>query len=231
MTEWTPKTKLGIMVAKNEIESIHQVFETGYTIREPEIVDILIPRMIDQVIDINMVQRMTDSGRRTNFAVTIVIGNGDGIVGVGRGKAKETGVAIFKAIKAAKLNIIELKRGCGSWQCGCGESHTLPYKVVGRNGSVEVTLKPAPKGVGLAVNDVARPILHLAGISDVWGFSRGHTKTTVNYALAVFDALKKTSLMKVNESLEHNLKITTGIIGVITLRDDETKENKNKKRR
>ena len=231
MTEWTPKTKLGIMVAKNEIESIHQVFETGYTIREPEIVDILIPRMIDQVIDINMVQRMTDSGRRTNFAVTIVIGNGDGIVGVGRGKAKETGVAIFKAIKAAKLNIIELKRGCGSWQCGCGESHTLPYKVVGRNGSVEVTLKPAPKGVGLAVNDVARPILHLAGISDVWGFSRGHTKTTVNYALAVFDALKKTSLMKVNESLEHSLKITTGIIGVITLRDDETKENKNKKRR
>lgn len=157
-----------------------------------------------------MVQRMTDSGRRVKFAVTCVVGNGDGFVGIGRAKGKEVGPTIRKAIDNAKLNVIEIKRGCGSWECACGSAHSLPFTVSGKSGSVEVTFKPAPRGIGLAVGDVAKSILHLAGVKDSWGFARGHTKTTVNYALAVFDALKRTSEIRVSETQEKALKIISG---------------------
>jgi len=73
-----------------------------------------------------------------------------------------------------------------------------------------VTLKPAPQGVGLAVGDVAKSILRLAGITDAWGFTKGHTKTTVNYALAAFEALRSTSLVKVREDQAERLKIKAG---------------------
>jgi small subunit ribosomal protein S5 len=106
--------------------------------------------------------------------------------------------------------MIEVKRGCGSWECGCYRSHSLPFKVVGRSGSVEVTLKPAPQGVGLAVGDVAKSVLRLAGITDAWGSTKGHTKTTVNYALATFDALRQTTRMKVRTDVADRLKIKAG---------------------
>jgi small subunit ribosomal protein S5 len=120
------------------------------------------------------------------------------------------GPSIRRAIDNAKLSMIEVKRGCGSWECGCFRAHSLPYKVVGRSGSVEVSLKPAPQGVGLAVGDVAKSILRLSGISDAWGFTKGHTKTTVNYALAAFDALRKTAGIKVPGELAERLKIRQG---------------------
>jgi len=231
MIEWVPKTKLGVLVAEKKITTIHDALESGYPLKEWQIVDMLIPNLVDNVLDINMVQRMTDSGRRTKFAVTVVVGNGDGIVGIGRGKAKETGIAINKALIDAKLHIIEIKRGCGSWQCGCGEPHTLPFKVVGKSGSVEVVLNPAPRGVGLAVSDVAKPILHLAGIFDAWELSKGHTKTTVNFAYSVFNALQATAMSKMGSSLESKLKIREGISEKCTLTEEELKaksENANK---
>jgi len=159
---------------------------------------------------VNMVQRMTDSGRRVNFAITCVVGNRDGFVGVGRARGKEVGPAIRKAIDNAKINMIRVKRGCGSWECGCYRSHSLPFKARGQSGSVEVTVKPAPQGVGLAVGDVAKSVLRLAGITDAWGFTKGHTKTTVNYALATFEALKKTALLKVRSEQSERLKIKAG---------------------
>ena len=195
---WEPKTKLGRLVYEGKITSISQALRSGLPLREPEIVDALLPDLKDEVIDVRMVQRMTDSGRRTKFSVMVAVGNEDGIVGIGKAKAKEVGAAIRKALDRAKLNIIEIKRGCGSWECGCGMPHSLPFKVVGKCGSVRVTLKPAPKGVGLAVGDVAKIILRLAGVKDVWGFTRGHTKTTFNYAMATFDALKQTTIVKLN---------------------------------
>ncbi|MEM2943318.1 MAG: 30S ribosomal protein S5 [Methanomassiliicoccales archaeon] len=208
--EWTPKTKLGKMVVKGEITSMSDALATKLPLREPEIVDVLLPDLKDEVIDVNMVQRMTDSGRRVKFAITVVVGNSDGFVGIGRAKGKEVGPAIRKAIDNAKLNIIEIKRGCGSWECGCGTPHSLPFMVVGKAGSVEVAFKPAPRGVSLAVGDVAKIILQLAGIKDAWGFARGHTKTTVNYALATFDALQKTSVLRITEEQETRLKIMSG---------------------
>jgi small subunit ribosomal protein S5 len=208
--DWKPKTKLGRLVLKGDITTFDDALSTGFPVREPEIVDILLPELEDEVLDVNMVQRMTDSGRRVNFAITCVVGNRDGFVGVGRARGKEVGPAIRKAIDNAKINMIRVKRGCGSWECGCFRSHSLPFKAIGHSGSVDVTVKPAPQGVGLAVGDIAKSILRLAGITDAWGFAKGHTKTTVNFALATFDALRKTSLLKVRPEQAERLKIRSG---------------------
>ena len=214
MADWVPKTRLGQMVLNGEITTMSDALATKLPLREPEIVDILLPDLKDEVIDLNMVQRMTDSGRRVRFAVTCIVGNGDGFIGIGRAKGKEVGPSIKKAIDNAKLNMIEIKRGCGSWQCGCGQAHSLPFEVVGTTGSVTVSLKPAPRGVSLAVGDVAKSLLTLAGVNDAWGFARGNTKTKVNYAMATFDALRMTSRMRVTDEQAKTLNIVSGPTGV-----------------
>ena len=211
---WKPKTKLGHLVRDRKITTMHDALASRLPLRESEIVDILLPKLTDEVVDINMVQRMTDSGRRVKFAITAVVGNSDGYVGIGREKGKEVGPTIKRAISNAKLNILEIRRGCGSWECGCGKPHSLPFAVIGKSGSAQVHFKPAPQGISLATGDVAKSIMRLAGVKDVWGFARGHTKTTVNYALASFDALKKNAMMKVDESQSEKLHIVTGAVGV-----------------
>ncbi len=214
MEEWRPKTRLGKLVLEGKITSMSQALKSGLPLREVEIVDMLLPELEDEVIDVNMVQRMTDSGRRTKFRVVVVVGNKNGYVGIGQAKDKEVGMAIRKAVEKAKLNIIEINRGCGSWECGCGLPHSLPFKVVGKCGSVRVTLKPAPRGVGLAVGDVAKVVLRLAGIQDAWGISKGETRTTINYAKAVYDALKNTTIYKIPEEMKKKLNIVSGIGGI-----------------
>jgi small subunit ribosomal protein S5 len=206
------------MVLSGEITTMSQALATKLPLREAEIVDILLPDLKDEVIDVNIVQRMTDSGRRIKFRITCVVGNG--FVGIGRAKGKEVGPSIRKAIDNAKLHMIEVKRGCGSWECGCGTPHSVPFEVTGKSGSCEVTLKPAPRGISLAVGDVAKSILTLAGVKDSWGFAAGHTKTTVNYAYATFDALRKTSEMRVTEEQEKRLKIVSGPVGMHTAEVD-----------
>ena len=220
MADWVPKTRLGQMVLNGEITTMSDALATKLPLREPEIVDILLPDLKDEVIDLNMVQRMTDSGRRVRFAVTCIVGNGDGFIGIGRAKGKEVGPSIKKAIDNAKLNMIEIKRGCGSWQCGCGQPHTLPFEVTGSTGSVTVSLKPAPRGVSLAVGDVAKSLLTLAGVRDAWGFARGNTKTKVNYAMATFEALKMTSRMRVTDEQAKNLNIVSGPTGITYAESD-----------
>ncbi len=218
--EWIPRTRLGKMVKEGKIKSISEVIATHMPIRESGIVDTLVPNLEDEVIEIKMVQKMSDSGRKVKFAATVVIGNKDGYVGMGHGKAKETGDAIQKAIENAKINLIEIKRGCGSWECGCGRSHTLPFEVMGKSGSVRVYLKPAPQGVGLAIGDIPKKVLSIAGISDTWGFSEGHTKSTVNFAYATFNALKETSKFKINEKLNLSTPIYKG--GVMNVSSDKS---------
>lgn len=215
--EWIPKTRLGRKVLEGEITTMGEALRSGLPLRETEIVDILLPVLEDEVLDVNMVQRMTDSGRRVNFVVAVAVGNGDGYVGLGRAKGREVGPTIRKAIDAAKLNIIEIKRGCGSWECGCGTAHSLPFQVTGKAGSVVVTFKPAPRGIALAVAGVPKHILRLAGIKDAWGFSKGHTKTTVNYAMASFHALKQTAKTKVTKRQLEELHIVSGPIEEIAI--------------
>ncbi|MEF8873235.1 MAG: 30S ribosomal protein S5 [Candidatus Thermoplasmatota archaeon] len=211
MYQWEPKTRLGRKVKRGEITNMEDALATRLPLKEPEIIDALFPDLDDDVLDVNMVQRMTDSGRRVRFTVTCVVGNNNGYVGVGTAKGKEVGPTIRKCMDNAKLNIVRIRRGCGSWQCGCGDPHTIPFEVKGKAGSVKIQLKPAPSGIGLAVGDTAKSILTRAGIEDMWGFSKGKTRTTVNYALAVFDALKESSKMRVREDQAEELGIVSGI--------------------
>ncbi len=215
--DWVPKTTLGKLVYEGEITSMSEALRSRHVLKEAEIVDILLPEMDDEVLDVNMVQRMTDSGRRVRFAITAVVGNGDGFVGMGRFKGKEVGPSIRKAIDNAKLNLVEIKRGCGSWECGCGNSHTIPFAVSGKAGSVVATFKPAPQGVGLAVGNIPKHVLRLAGISDAWGLSKGHSKTTVNYSFASFYAMQNTTMVKVTPKQAEQLHIITGPVKPIYL--------------
>jgi small subunit ribosomal protein S5 len=208
--EWSPKTRLGKLVSSGKINTMRDALKSGFPLREPEIVDILLPETDDEVIDVNMVQRMTDSGRRVKFVITVAVGNNNGYVGLGQAKGREVGSSIRKAIENAKLNMIEIRRGCGSWECGCGKPHTIPFAVTGKSGSVEITFKPAPQGIGLATGDVAKKILRLAGVKDSWAFTNGKTKTTVNYAKAVFDALQKNIRMRVMKNEIANIGILSG---------------------
>lgn len=194
--DWVPLTRLGSLVAEGQITSMDEAIESGLPIRESNVVDILLPGLEDEVLDINMVQRMTDSGRRVKFRATVIVGNGDGYVGLGQAKDGQVGPAIRKAIRNAKMNITRVKRGCGSWECGCGLPHTVPSEVRGKAGSVTVELKPSPRGLGLAAGDTARKVLEKAGIKDVWTRTEGQTRTTLNFAKATYNALKNTGTIR-----------------------------------
>lgn len=193
LDSWVPRTKLGRMVLEGQFSSIYELFQEGYKIKEVEIVDVLVPELRDEVININLVQKQTDAGERSRFQAVVAVGNEEGLIGVGLGKARRVRNAIEKGIRDAKLNIYPIRRGCGSWECDCGEPHSLPFKVKGKTGTVEVTLIPGSKGLGLVAGDTAKAILRLAGIKDCWSKSRGATQTTTSFALATFDALKKTT--------------------------------------
>ncbi len=192
LEEWQPRTLTGRLVKEGKITSIEQIFRMNLPILEPEIVDFLLPGLEHEVIDVSIVQKMTDAGRITRFRAVVVVGNRNGYVGLGKGKARQFRFAIEKALRNAKLNIIPVRRGCGSWECTCGEPHSVPFTVRGKSGSVEVILKPAPKGTGLVAGDVAKTVLRLAGISDVWTFTKGETRTSYNFARATYLALRNT---------------------------------------
>jgi small subunit ribosomal protein S5 len=207
--EWEPRTNLGRLVKEGVITDIDEIFEKGLPIMELEIVDKLLPDLEEEVMDVNLVQRMHKSGRKVNFRVIVAVGNKDGYVGLGQGKAREVGPAIRKAVDDAKYNIIKVRRGCGDWGCVCGREHTVPFKVSGKSGSVRVTIMPAPGGVGLAIGNVGKTIMKLAGIDDLWSQTSGQTQTTVNFASATFDALKQLSRVKAQKKDLKNLGVCT----------------------
>jgi len=189
---WVPRTRLGKMIQEGKISSIEEVFAEGQKIREPEIVDVLLPDLQEEVININLVQKQTDAGEKSRFKAIVAVGNRDGYAGLGSGKAKQVRTAIEKAAMDARLNIVQVRRGCGSWECGCGKSHSLPFQVRGKCGGVEILLVPGPRGLGIVASEEAKVILGLAGVKDVWTRSFGATRTVPSFAFAVFDALKKT---------------------------------------
>ncbi|MDA7740794.1 30S ribosomal protein S5 [Euryarchaeota archaeon] len=193
-----------------EILTYEQALASGLPIREVEIVDALIPNLEDDVIKVNMVQRMTDSGRRVRFNVMACVGNRDGYVGLGMAKAKEVATAIRKAITAAKLNLISVQRGNGSWESSAGPGTSIPFKTKGRSASTRVTLMPAAKGKGLVIGQTGKRVLDLAGITDVLSRTKGQTRTTINYAAATFNALHNMNTTRVPEDLAERLHIQRG---------------------
>jgi len=189
---WMPRTRLGKMILEGQISSIEEVFMEGLRIREPEIVDVLLPDLQEEVINIGLVQKQTDAGEKSRFRAIVAVGNRNGYVGLGSGKTRQVRAAIQKGAVDARLNLTPIRRGCGSWECGCGESHSLPFQVRGRCGGVEIVLIPGPRGLGLVASENTKIILGLAGVKDCWTRSYGSTRTVPSFAFALFDALKKT---------------------------------------
>ncbi|MBI4153967.1 30S ribosomal protein S5, partial [Candidatus Woesearchaeota archaeon] len=131
---WTPKTSLGRKVKDGEITHIDTILNNGWKILEPEIVDALLPNLRNDILAIGQskgkfgggkrsiwrqTQKKSKEGNKMSFTAMVIIGDKDGYVGLGTGKAKETVPAREKALRSAKLNVIKIRRGCGSWACGC----------------------------------------------------------------------------------------------------------------
>ena len=189
---WVPKTKLGKMVQIGQVLSLDEVFTQGLRVMEPEIVDVLLPDLKQEVLGIGFVQKQTDAGEKSRFRAVVAVGNSNGYLGVGDGKAKQVRTGIDKATLQAKLRIIPVRRGCGSWECGCGRSHSLPFRVTGKCGSVRVDIIPGPRGLGLVGGEIMKTVLTLAGVRDCWTRTYGSTSTLASTALAVYDALRNT---------------------------------------
>ncbi len=207
---WTPKTRLGREVMAGRIVTYEQALASGLPIREVEIVDALIPNLEDEVLKVNMVQRMTDSGRRVRFNVMACVGNKHGYLALAMAKRNELPQAIQNPLTAAKLNIIQIQRGNGSWESSVGPGTSVPFKVQGQAGSTRVTLMPAPAGKGLVIGETGKRVLTLAGVSDVLSRTKGQTRTTINYAAATFNALAAINRTRVSDSQRAELFIHKG---------------------
>jgi small subunit ribosomal protein S5 len=205
---WEPQTRLGKKVAEGEVDDIDDALNSGLPLKEAELVDQLI-NLEDEVLDINMVQRMTDSGRRVKFRCVVVVGDRDGLVGYAQGRDDQVGGAIQKAIDIAKLNLIRVPLGSGSWEDRPGGDHSLIRKAEGTAGSVRVEVRPAPKGLGLAAAETPRKVLELAGVEDAWTKSHGNTRTTVNLAKATYNALVNAAQARVPERVHERQREVT----------------------
>ena len=134
----------------------------------------------DRVVAIKRVTKVVKGGRTMSFSALVVVGDGNGHVGYGLGKAAETTEAIRKGREDAKKNMIYVERT---------EVDSIHHKVIGHCGASEVIMKPAPAGTGIVAGLSARAVLELAGVKNISAKSLG-SRTKHNVVAAVFDGLK-----------------------------------------
>jgi len=207
LAAWAPKTKLGKEVKDGKVKNINEILDADKKILEAEIVDSLLPIQSDLIAmgqskgkfgggkrrAWRQTQRITKEGGVLTFSAMAVVGDENGHVGIGVGKAGETLPARDKATRKAKLNIAKVSRGCAAFDCDCSLDHTVPFEVTGKAGSVSVTLVPAPQGTGLVCANELKKVLKMAGIKDVYSKTSGKVRTTFNTVKACIEALKETN--------------------------------------
>lgn len=138
------------------------------------------PEFDQKIIDIRRVTRVVAGGRRFSFSVAIVIGDRKGSVGVGIGKAGDTALAIDKATKNAKKNMIKVQTT---------KTMSIPYEVSAKFSASKVTITPSP-GRGIVAGSSIRSIIELAGLKDVGAKLRSPSKNRLNNARVAIEALK-----------------------------------------
>lgn len=142
------------------------------------------PEFDQKILNIRRVTRVVAGGRRFSFSVALVAGDRKGNIGLGLGKAGDTSLAINKALRNAKKNMVKIK---------LNKNMSLPYEIKAKFGSAKVVLMPN-KGRGLVAGSVIRDIIKLAGIRDVTGKILGGTKNKLNNAKAVMEAFSSISV-------------------------------------
>lgn len=154
----------------------------------------------EKVVAINRVAKTVKGGRRMSFSALVVVGNENGIVGVGMGKAAEVPEAIRKGIEDAKKNLIEVPVVNG----------TVPHELVGRYGAARVMLRPAAEGTGVIAGGAVRAVIELAGIKNILAKSLG-SDTSLNIVKATVQGLS--SMKRVEDVAKLRGKTVEEILG------------------